>query len=72
MEVHQVLDSYKRFLPLDISVVGEMMMYLLFQGKVRQVLLLMVESLQEQQLLVVVVAVEKEVWDSAMVVMPGS
>lgn len=63
-----MLDSYKRFLPLDISVEGEMIC-LLFQGKVRQVLLLKVESSQEQKQPLVAGVATKEVGDSKMMVM---
>ncbi len=68
MVVHRVLDSDKRFLPLDILAVDETMC-LLFQAKIRHVWLLKVEDLQEQkQQLVVVLVAEKDVWDSATVV----
>jgi hypothetical protein len=66
MEVHQVLEICKRFLPLDISAAGEMTH--LFWGEVRQELLLKVTRLQEQKQLLVVGAVVKEAWDSIMVV----
>jgi hypothetical protein len=66
MEVHQVLETCKRFLPLDISAAGEMTH--LFWGEVRQVLLSQVVRMQEQKQLLVVGAVAKKVWDSTMVV----
>jgi hypothetical protein len=66
MEVHQVLEICKRFLPLDISAAGEMTH--LFWGEVRQELLLKATRLQEQKQLLVVGAVVKEAWDSIMVV----
>lgn len=64
MVVHQVQDSDKRFQPLEISKVDEMMC-LFFRGKVRQLLVLKVEGLQEQKQKLVPM-VEMELWDRAL------
>lgn len=65
MVIHQVQDSNKRFQPLDTSVVDEMM-HLLFQGKVRQVLVLKLVGLQVQKQKLLVVVAEKGGWGSAL------